>query len=36
MYLDEKLNFNTHIKKKIAKANKGVGMIRKLAHVLPS
>ena len=36
MYLDEKLNFNTHIKKKIAKANKGVGMICKLAHVLPS
>ena len=36
MYFDEKLNFNTHIKKKIAKANKGVGIIRKLAHVLLS
>ena len=36
MYLDEKLNSNTHIKEKIAKANKGVGIIRKLAHALPS
>ena len=35
MHLDEKLNFNTHIKEKIAKANKGIGIIRKLAHVLP-
>ena len=33
MHLDEKLNFN-HINKKIAKANKGIGVIRKLAHVL--
>ena len=35
MHLDEKLNFNTHIKEKIAKANKGIGIIRKLTHVLP-
>ena len=35
MQLDEKLNFNTHIKEKIAKANKGIGIIRKLAHLLP-
>ena len=35
MHLDEKLNFNHHIGNKIAKANKGIGLIRKLAHVLP-
>ena len=35
MHLDEKLNFNTHVKEKITKANKGIGVIRKLAHVLP-
>ena len=35
MHLDEKLNFNTHIKEKVTKANKGTGIIRKLAHVLP-
>ena len=35
MHLDEKLNFNTHIKEKVAKANKGIGIIRKLAYVLP-
>ena len=35
MYLDEKLNFNTHIMEKIAKANKGIGIIRKVAHLLP-
>ena len=35
IHLDEKLNFQTHIKEKIAKANKGIGIIRKLAHVLP-
>ena len=35
MHLDEKLNSNTHIKEKIAKANKYIGMICKLAHVLP-
>ena len=35
MHLDEKLNFNHHINEKIAKASKGIGLIRKLAHVLP-
>ena len=35
MHLDEKLNFQTHIKEKTAKANKGIGIIRKLAKVLP-
>ena len=35
MHLDEKLNFNTYIKEKIAKANKGIGVICKLAHTLP-
>ena len=34
MNLDEKLNFNNHINEKIAKANKGTGIIRKLARVL--
>ena len=35
MHLDEKLNFNHHVKEKIAKGNKGIGLIRKLVHVLP-
>ena len=35
IHLEEKLNFNTHMKEKIAKANKGIGIICKLAHVLP-
>ena len=35
MYLDEKLNFNYHVKEKIAMANKGIGLSRKLAHVFP-
>ena len=35
IHLDEKLNFNHHVNKKIAKANKGVGIICKLALVLP-
>ena len=34
MHLDEKLNFNHHIEDKIAKANKGIGLIHKLAHAL--
>ena len=32
MHLDEELNFNHHINEKLAKANKGVGLI---ACVLP-
>ena len=35
MDLDEKSNFNHHTNKKIAKANKGIGLTRRLAHVLP-
>ena len=35
MHLDEKWNFNHLVKEKIAKANKGIGLICKLAHVLP-
>ena len=35
MHLDEKLNFNHHINEVIAKPNKGIGLSRKLAHVLP-
>ena len=35
MHFDEKLNFNIHISEKIAKANRGIGLIRKLAHILP-
>ena len=35
MHLDEKLNFNHHINEKITKANRGIELIRKLAHVLP-
>ena len=35
MHLDEKVHFNAHINEKIAKANKGIGIIHKLAHLLP-
>ena len=35
LYLDEKLNFSHHIKEKISKACKGIGVIRKLHCVLP-
>ena len=35
MYLDEKLNFGHQITEKIAKANKGIGAIKKLHNVLP-
>ena len=35
MCLGEKLNFNHHVKEKIAKTNKRIGLIHKLAHVLP-
>ena len=35
MCLDEKLNFLQHIKEKTSKANWGIGVIRKLSHVLP-
>ena len=35
IYLDEKLNFSNHFKVKISKANKGIGILRKLYNVLP-
>ena len=35
IYLYEKLNFSNHIKEKISKANKGVGILRKLYNGLP-
>ena len=35
MYLDEKLNFLQHNKEKTSKANRGIGVIRKLIHILP-
>ena len=35
IYLDEKLNFNDHIKEEIRKAMQGVGVIRKLSKILP-
>ena len=35
MYLDEKLNFGHHITEKIAKANKDIGVIKKLHNALP-
>ena len=35
IHLDEKLNFNTHINEKIAKGNKSIKIIYKLACVLP-
>ena len=34
-YLDEKLNFSNHIKGKISKANKDIGILRKWYNVLP-
>ena len=35
VYLDEKLNFNTHITEEIGKASKGIGVIKKLFKILP-
>ena len=34
VYLDIKLNFKLHVKEKISKAMKGIGIIKKLSHVL--
>ena len=34
IHLYKKLNFNHHVKEKIAKANKGIGLVCKLAHAL--
>ena len=35
LHLDEKLNFSQHINIKISKANKGIGIIKRLWHILP-
>ena len=35
MYLDEKLNIGHHLTEKIAKTNKGIGIIKNLYYVLP-
>ena len=35
VYLDEKLNFSYHIKEKMSKAMKGIGVIKKLSNMLP-
>ena len=35
IYLHEKLIFSNHIKEKISKANKGIGILRKLYNALP-
>ena len=35
MYLDKALNFNLHIKEKMSKAMKGIGVIQKLNKTLP-
>ena len=34
IHLDEKLNFNHHVKENITKANKGIGVIKKLSIIL--
>ena len=33
-HLDKKLNFNDHVKEKITKAKKGIGVIKKLSNIL--
>ena len=35
LYLDHKLNFNYHIKEKVIKVNKGIGLLRKLRYSFP-
>ena len=35
MYLDEKLNYNTHIKEKLSKVYKGIRLLRNLFNKLP-
>ena len=35
LVLDEKLNFESHLKEKCAKFNKGIGAIKKLQNTLP-
>ena len=35
IYLDEKLSFSNHVEKNISKANKDIGVLRKLCNILP-
>ena len=35
VYLDEKLNFSYHIKEKMSKAMKGIGVVKKFSNMLP-
>ena len=35
IHLDEKLDFNAHIEEKFSKANRGIGIIKKLQNKLP-
>ena len=35
IYVDEKLDFNAHVKEKISKANKAISIIKKLQSKLP-
>ena len=35
MILDKKLSFDHHLREKIAKANKGIGLIKRLYNFLP-
>ena len=35
LHLHEKLNFSQHINIKNSKANKGIGIIKRLSHILP-
>ena len=35
LHLHEKLNFKQHISMKISKANKGIGIIKRLSLILP-
>ena len=35
LYLDEKLNYNTHIKEKLSKVYKGIGLLRNFSNKLP-
>ena len=35
LFLDRELNFHHHLKEKISKANKSIGLIRRLYHNLP-
>ena len=35
MYLDEKLNYNSHIQEKLSKVYKGIGLLRNISNKLP-